>query len=346
MKTKYISLLFTVLISILFFSCEKDTALVTKLDSQNIQMKTYDSYQEYSDELIKKSSMTLEELKNYEVQNNFYSYGRKAEEIYFGTDHESFENEKDIITFVKDNSKYLQLINDEEERTFVVTKSRLNPDIYIANDDGMFRVLDNVHKVVGNFTIYTNIENINKLNEINEENYMTYVTDQSLNFPDYITNNQQKLALTYYSNSQFNNISYGDEDDEGIRVEVLLHQVDVVEPTSGFSDTYLRSYHIARPMHKTAGIWFWCTRTMWVHFGSTVKYLDVTTNGGARPTWQYMTTYEHYSNVYDTKISKASMKWLYLDADGSGISGNCSASFTGLDVSGELCDHSKAKIEI
>ena len=139
-------------------SCEKEDRLLQTTTVNNIQ--TFSSTEEYVAEVNKVANMTYEELCEYENVKGFYSLGRKCDEIYSQANPKNFNSREEFVQFVESNSEYIELVTDSNNELTLEIKSGFNSNRYLVGEDGLFRISNNLYKVIDNFTIITNNNNI------------------------------------------------------------------------------------------------------------------------------------------------------------------------------------------
>lgn len=89
------------------------------------------------------ANMDDSELAAFENANNYTSLARKSDQVYNDIDFESFATQEELIAFVKANSKYVSLSQDNGE---LMTEPILLGNTYrrIANENGLFAIKDTV----------------------------------------------------------------------------------------------------------------------------------------------------------------------------------------------------------
>lgn len=287
---KKVLYLIIVAVSIFMISCENDVELTKNDINQDYNIMTFNSYEEYNEEVNKKALMTSEELCKYEEDNNYYSLARKSEEVYFSVNSEDFKTEEEIVNFVKKNSKYLEILTDENNEKSVEIRSELNPGILVANDDGMYIITNNVYKLVGNFTILADKKYQEKIKDVNMSNYTQYLNDSTILFPEYIRTGSTKGNLVLDYDSVHSPVQLKRRN----IIESTL-SVETYQNTNGSWDSQVKSYIIGRPQKKTI-FWFNCYRTMYsrLHAYATYYY-----NGQ----WNSLNLYKYFSAYYSFKVT-------------------------------------------
>lgn len=284
-------------------SCEKEDRLLQTTTVNNIQ--TFSSTEEYVAEVNKVANMTYEELCEYENVKGFYSLGRKCDEIYSQANPKNFNSREEFVQFVESNSEYIELVTDSNNELTLEIKSGFNSNRYLVGEDGLFRISNNLYKVIDNFTIITNNNNIEKIKRINALNYQNYFEDSTIMFPSYVKQPQNKTTAGYY-----------DIDREAINgnEKTKIFMNTWAYDHSQQNDTYLQSDFVVRPYHKTLWVWYYCSRTLsWdidaklvAHFGDDI--------------WAGWLIDENESGVYDSYRSHTWFVWLDHGLDNGGYS--------------------------
>jgi len=121
----------------------------------------------------------------------------KIQKVFLDTT--SFHSKDDILAFVNSN-KLLKIIsiNGEEE---LFTSHENNPNIYFANKNNkMFKIGDNVLKVLEDGKVYTNCKNYNKLKNIQVQS-INQISDKDIKvFDSYNSNSFENKTMNYYFN--------------------------------------------------------------------------------------------------------------------------------------------------
>jgi len=234
--------------------CEKNLTSETVSQSPMLKFSTVDEYLKVSKEV---KSMTISELQTWQNENGFKSLVVEAEAFYKSVNWEDFKTTEEIISFVKKNSKYLQIVEKKDGSLAVETVLYNSLDRYLVNEEQMFQVGSDVCKILSNATVSTKIEDIELLKEVNEQNVTSLKNNKllSINFNDEVVTTNLKDATPYCMAGGFE-----DEDNETNdrdRTELLIGS-----SCSIAGSTVVRAYSIIRPYKRTLGIWYWCSRTI------------------------------------------------------------------------------------
>ncbi len=284
-------------------ACEKEDRLLQTTTVNNI--KTFSSEEEYVAEVNKVANMTYEELCEYEYSKGFYSLGRKCDEIYSQANPENFKSKEEFFQFVENNSEYIELVTVSNKELTLEIKSGFNSNRYLVGEDGLFRISNNLYKVIDNFTIITNNNNIEKIKRINALNYQDYFEDSTIIFPSYVKQSKSKTTAQYYDRDT--SVINGSN-------KTTIFLTTWAYDHSQQNDTYLQSDFVVRPYHKTLWVWYYCSRTLsWdidaklvAHFGNDI--------------WAGWIIDENESGVYDSYRSHSFVKWLDKGLDNGGYS--------------------------
>lgn len=265
---------------------------------------------EYFTELNKVSKMSTADLIKYEEESGYYSLRRKCEEVYMRANPENFNSKEDLISFIKNNSDYIELVTDSENETSLEVKYQYNFDRYFANEDGLFRISNTLCKVIGDITCYTDINNLDKIKMINANNYKNYLNDTSISFS---SNPNEKWGSTLIEKNSTNG---------GERTKIILIfdcTGYIVGPYMDFGVPVIRTQFVVRPYNRVLGIWYWCTRTISAEYDGKIVYQHHNNYGG----YKLSNSISGFQNSIWSDINYFFM----LDSNGDPISGDWQSHF-------------------
>jgi hypothetical protein len=155
-----------------FTSCEKEENLF----SQNVFEKSgiisiprYSNYDEVVGIIDKVSTFdTLKELLDYEKTQGRRSIGAISDEFYENIDWDQFLEKDDLIDFYNNNIDMLDTIIDENGEILVLPKWDDTRVRYVANENGLFIIGENVYKIFKNCIIKTSENYLSELNMLSE----------------------------------------------------------------------------------------------------------------------------------------------------------------------------------
>ena len=220
----------------------------------------FDNYDELLEVTEKTRSMNLEELNEWKKKKQFNSPVIEALNRYYSFNFETAISEQDILSFVNNNSKYLQLIEKDGD-TYLETIFHNNKNRFILNSDYLFQVGDKVHKIFANGEIIANIDQIDYLKNLSEFEFSELMKNDDVSKD--MTIIQRDLGENQVINNRYNNCPREDEgratsDNQRTLVSVKL---DDITNFTGPDHKY-EIYSFVRPYKKTFGIWYHASRTI------------------------------------------------------------------------------------
>jgi len=253
MKIKSYLLLLTS--AFIIMSCSKEESVLQEKDSQlistlNNDLLKFDSFDEYQKTVSEVVSMKLDTLIAYENQRGYKSFGRTCDEFYKSINMDDFKSLEEIKSFVKANSNYLQLIEDENGELELETKLYKSPNRYLLNNYRMFQIGDTVFKEFESGIIMTRFENISDLKNAGNQINSLVQDDRFIYVPNNLNTTNNLKSTNSSCGTEYSETSTNDKN----RLKVELK----IEKSLG----KLKNHYIQRPYKKTLGVWFWCSRTM------------------------------------------------------------------------------------
>jgi len=116
-------------------------------------MLYFKSDEELFAELESINKMNDEEKSEWEKSKGFEPFGLTADKFYQSIDPSRFRSIDEVKKFVKDNSKYLQLVEEENGELVLETVLGGSPFRYLANDDGIILVDNFLLKIYDNVAL-------------------------------------------------------------------------------------------------------------------------------------------------------------------------------------------------
>ncbi len=245
-------------------SCKKDDKTFKSTD-----YLTFENQEEFNNELNKVLSYTTAELKGYEANKGYKSFGRICDEIYENTNFENFSSFEELEAYVHSNNDYLQIIKEDGE-LYVETKIYNNAFRYFMNENKIFGIGENVYKAIEGYIISTDVKNIEKVKNINEKNYNQYIKDERFIFSPVIRKN---ISENYDKDAQCNcGKSKTVRRDNGKNRTKLDLDLSLSLHFDAFIGSYTNIYGkaLVRPYKRTFGVWYWCKRTISCNFKTAV----------------------------------------------------------------------------
>lgn len=283
MKINNLTKLTIFILLAIFSSCTKEEADLTIDAPENKGMLVFNSMEEYNDALIRTSEFNQEELIAWEDINEFKSYGRASEVIFFGQNFENFKAQDDFKRFVKGNSQFVELIEEEGEYTLDV-KYYNCPERYLMNEERMYQVSDTVYKVFTNGTAYVESRNVEILSSISGDVFKP-IKSTKIGF---IESSKKVLNTDKPCYGGTDRATSGRE-----RVRIKIYQ-----KYKRYYDYDKVSVHAEiRPYRKTLGVWYWCKRSISGELSWKFKFHDN----------NYITQTRQWNSYFDSfiKISKS-----------------------------------------
>ncbi len=219
----------------------------------------FDSFDEYQQAVSQSLERTEEERKAWEVSQGIVSFGTACDELYSDIESVGITTFSDLKEYVDNNSKYLQLI--EEDGEFILETQMYNSsDRYISNLNGMYQINDTVYKDLENKTVAVLVDNIEILHQINESTELS-------RFSDFLVQGYNSIEDSYKD---------GDADIECGKKHKWW-------TTNGKNRTrvelkvYMRGYNVkffaqVRPLKRSWGAWIHCKRTIDVNAVIGIEY--------------------------------------------------------------------------
>ena len=169
---------FLVLISLasfIFYSCEERGSEINSEITQNPLLKKasselliFSSVEEYESELKKVSNFTEDALKRWEKKRGFKSLGSVCDEFYNSIEPEEFKNKEELISFLQENSKYLQMVEEENGEISVEPLLDEYTERYFVNKDNMFRIGNKAIKLFPEGKVSCKVSKINDLKYLDD----------------------------------------------------------------------------------------------------------------------------------------------------------------------------------
>lgn len=240
----------------LFISCNEENNLIYPDKMEVVDgLKSFDSYQELYDEIETVNNLTLEELVDYENVQDYNSFGKISDLLYYNFIEDTTLTLNDILTFIERNPKYVELVI-ETDTSFVPTyETSLR---YIMNDDRIFKVQDTLFKVFTSGILSTLTSNYGKLLLIEDKDLGDL--DSNFCFSSYVTSK----AGNYRS---FVN-TVGNE-----RIKIVFgYTVISYQPLTNIVKENFRLESTVRPYHKFSFYWHYAKRTISTNYTFSVLY--------------------------------------------------------------------------
>jgi hypothetical protein len=232
---KYKINIIIVILGLFFFNSCNDDQIITVPDKMEVDngLKSFENYDELYEELETVNNLTIDELIDYEDAQDFNSFGKISDLLYYEFLEDSTATFNEVLEFIKLHPKYVELVF-ESDTSFVPTyETSLR---YIMNDDRMFKVQDTLFKVFKTGIVSTLISNYDELFHLEEKD---------------LNNLDEGYYFESYSNAKYGNevIFQNTVGKERIRI-VFGYVVINYQPVMGGVFENFKLQSLVRPFHK------------------------------------------------------------------------------------------------
>ena len=157
-------ILFIVAISIALSSCN-EKELICPSDNSILVFSTE---AEFNTELQKVSNMSLDEQIAYAKEKGYSSFGVECSKFYKSIDFEGFKSKSELEKFVKENSKYIEVVEDEYGEFSVEQKFNSRNDRIFLNSNHVYQIGTLVYNAFDEGTAIVDSENTDLIYEIGD----------------------------------------------------------------------------------------------------------------------------------------------------------------------------------
>lgn len=244
-----------IILGIFFFNSCNDDQIIPVPDKMEVDngLKSFDNYDELYEELETVNNLTIDELIDYEDAQNFNSFGKISDQLYFNFLEDSTATFSEVIDFIKLHPKYVELVT-ESDTSFVPTyETSLR---YIMNDDRIFKVQDTLFKVFKAGIVSTLFANYDKLLDLEDKDL------NSLDVGFYFAPISSSKPIWNFQNQNGN---------EAIKIK-FGYGVISYQPLSGGVIENFRIESQVRPYHKFSFYWHYAKRTISTNYSFSVFY--------------------------------------------------------------------------
>lgn len=254
---KYKINIIIVILGLFFFNSCNDDQIITVPDKMEVDngLKSFENYDELYEELETVNNLTIDELIDYEDAQDFNSFGKISDLLYFEFLEDSTATFSEVLEFIKLHPKYVELVI-ESDTSFVPTyETSLR---YIMNDDRMFKVQDTLFKVFNSGIVSTLYENYDEL---------LHLEDKDLN------NLDEGYYFAPYSNSKYGNqvIFQNTVGNERIRIVFGYVVINYQLVMGGVFESF-KLESLVRPFHKFTFYWHYAKRTISTNYSFTFRF--------------------------------------------------------------------------
>ncbi|HKM93924.1 MAG TPA: hypothetical protein VJY41_09745, partial [Prolixibacteraceae bacterium] len=103
--------------------------------------------------------MSLDEQIAYAKEKGYSSFGVECSKFYKSIDFEGFKSKSELEKFVKENSKYIEVVEDEYGEFSVEQKFNSRNDRIFLNSNHVYQIGNKVHKAFDEGTAIVDSEN-------------------------------------------------------------------------------------------------------------------------------------------------------------------------------------------
>ncbi|NHB67639.1 hypothetical protein [Perlabentimonas gracilis] len=130
-----------------FSGCSKDEGLVPDAQMDEKEMLVLKDYEEYSSALNKVLTLDEDELRLWEEQQGFKSFGRMCDEMYENVKQKDFTTIEGLMEFVNNNNRFLKLEKMESGDYVLEVALEKHSNRYLLNRDMMYAIGGTAYKV-------------------------------------------------------------------------------------------------------------------------------------------------------------------------------------------------------
>jgi hypothetical protein len=202
MKKNYLAIM---LFAVIAISCKKENISNSYSGNELVEFKTMEDYQQ---KLQEYQSLDFDELATkVEKENSVISEIIQLQKVLLDTN--AFQTKEDLLSFVSENSNYLKIIKENNEDE-LVTLYENNPNKFFANKNSkMFKIGNNVYKILNDGTVYTSVSNFNKLKNLNIQSVNDLNQDDIFVFQSLSVAQVENKTWNYYFNPADDKLSCG-----------------------------------------------------------------------------------------------------------------------------------------
>ncbi len=258
MKAK-ISLLSVIIVAFLM-SCQNDE--IESLPSQGCEnMLYFETIDDCVNELNKVLEMNEEDRVAWEASRGFKSLGLESERFCASIEPKDFKSVEEVKQFVKKNSNFLQLVEDNNGEYELDARLGEAPFSILANRDGFFQVGNRICKVYKDAVVSADEQHIDKLKSA--------TIDEALLFSDVLVS--ANMVKSSQSGCSAETVARCDNGNERIRLSIGSYICE-----GAIAVVYI--YYEARPYNKILGIWYRCRRTISCEIDMNIYYQSAVDN--------------------------------------------------------------------
>lgn len=151
--------LVTTVLTVFNSACSKDEGMITDIKMAEKEMLVFKDYEEYSSALNKVLSFDEDELKLWEEQQGFKSFGRICDEMYENVKQKDFTTIEGLMEFVNSHNTFLKLEKMETGDYVLEVALEKHLNRYLLNRNKMYAIGENAYKVFEEGVATTSLSN-------------------------------------------------------------------------------------------------------------------------------------------------------------------------------------------
>jgi hypothetical protein len=254
------NLLLVFSLSLTFFtiSCSKEKVEILEVEdlSDTKEWLVFENSEEFLDAYRMIINSSLEDIENWERTKSFTSLGTICDKFYMSIDIEQFESTEEVLLFAKNNSEYIQIIEEDGELT-LETILFDNPQRYLMNKDGFFQIANNVYKVIEDYTIGADINDFDEIKNINNNNIYEIFDNDKV----FLLKGEKNALSTKCVEYNCGNYTTKRNTINNNRIYLRI-SVDALNLGGGGIPPFTQEFtnFMVRPYRRTLGVWFWVER--------------------------------------------------------------------------------------
>lgn len=277
MKTKKLTVLAATMTAFLLFTgCKKEktgnaenNAFAPQVTCEG--MLHFNSSEEFAETQQKVMTMGEVERRDWERQHGFKSYATKCYELLEEFEAKDINSEEDVYNFVKENSKYFYIYEEDGEKT-VKCRLSASPYFYLVNEESLVQAENQFMKAFDEGVVYCSTNYLDQIKQVNTYSESTF--SDKMSCVQLNQSIQNEAPFIQNLSKQDNIVSLGNttaykglrasrtSSSEGNRNTIELLEMETYyppmdnTPAQFFTHLFIHNY----PEHRVAGMWFACQR--------------------------------------------------------------------------------------
>ncbi len=261
MKKLIYGTLFLAIVGVGVVACKKAninsaTSNESKLEnSPTDDIRVYKNSDAFYDEVNMILAMEHEERCAYENSLDYVSLGRYADGLYLAVNPENMSDDE-LRTYASANSEFLSIVQKDGEE-YYETVFGDNPFRYMMNKNRMFQVGDKLYKVFPDGLVIANPSELVALQNYNPSKLKESHSQFSISL--FERNEIEEKDVAHNCGLSFS----GSQTNGSNRTNMnIFSWVSYDSSPNIGAFNVIRNEFVIRPYKKTAGIWYYCIRTI------------------------------------------------------------------------------------